>query len=359
MGPGPREDGEDRHLWANHLGPYLLTRLLLPAFPKDGTGRVVNVASRSHYWGSVTVRRGDEVRDGGRSSSSKGGAGSGSSGAASGSSSSSGPWKFDRQPRSWFSQYARSKLCNVVSRSIRFERLGTMSSPAQSPFPPTHPTNKQTDQPPSLNRQLFTHELQRRYGPAPAAGSSATKPPKFRVIAASVSPGLVATSIFGGLPWPLQLLAPPVKLLARTPAQGAEAAVWAAAAEEVDGTREYLFVRKCKPLAPLVGGWAVRCVGCEARPFQHQSPLPCLTPRLSAPSRPGASPDPAGRSAGRRPVARRVGGERGRGGRRRRQRRRGLAGGWRPAVGVAAGGGVDQRAPGRPHAAPPHHCLPA
>jgi NAD(P)-dependent dehydrogenase (short-subunit alcohol dehydrogenase family) len=46
MGPPDRPDGEDPHLWANHLGPYLLTRLLLPAFPEAGGGRVVNVASR-------------------------------------------------------------------------------------------------------------------------------------------------------------------------------------------------------------------------------------------------------------------------------------------------------------------------
>ncbi len=57
MPAGP--DGQDAHLVANHLGPYLLTRLLLPAM-KAGS-RVVNVSSRAHYQGSLSIKEGQIV----------------------------------------------------------------------------------------------------------------------------------------------------------------------------------------------------------------------------------------------------------------------------------------------------------
>lgn len=47
---------EDRHLLVNHYGPYLLTRLLLPALAPGA--RVVFVASRAHEQGRLTVRSG-------------------------------------------------------------------------------------------------------------------------------------------------------------------------------------------------------------------------------------------------------------------------------------------------------------
>lgn len=51
MGVPPGPDSQDRHLDANHYGPYLLTRLLLPAM---GPGsRVVTVSSRAHLLGRV------------------------------------------------------------------------------------------------------------------------------------------------------------------------------------------------------------------------------------------------------------------------------------------------------------------
>ncbi|KAG1666027.1 hypothetical protein FOA52_006901 [Chlamydomonas sp. UWO 241] len=46
-----REGGEDRHMRANHYGPYLLTRLLVPSM---GAGsRVVSVSSRAHTYGTI------------------------------------------------------------------------------------------------------------------------------------------------------------------------------------------------------------------------------------------------------------------------------------------------------------------
>lgn len=46
---GLTTDGFELHFGTNHLGPYLLTRLLLPALQAAGTARVVCVASRAHY----------------------------------------------------------------------------------------------------------------------------------------------------------------------------------------------------------------------------------------------------------------------------------------------------------------------
>lgn len=54
-------DGRDRHLWVNHLGPYLLTRLLVPAMGEGS--RIVNVASRASLVGSLAVREGAIVDD--------------------------------------------------------------------------------------------------------------------------------------------------------------------------------------------------------------------------------------------------------------------------------------------------------
>ncbi len=63
MGVGPGAGGGDAHLAANHTGPYLLTRLLLPHM-RDGRGRVVNVASRAHLLGKLSVRWGGGIRFG-------------------------------------------------------------------------------------------------------------------------------------------------------------------------------------------------------------------------------------------------------------------------------------------------------
>lgn len=46
---GTTKDGFELTWGVNHLGHYLLTRLLLPRLEQAGTARIVNVASASHY----------------------------------------------------------------------------------------------------------------------------------------------------------------------------------------------------------------------------------------------------------------------------------------------------------------------
>jgi NAD(P)-dependent dehydrogenase (short-subunit alcohol dehydrogenase family) len=51
-----REVGADGHetMWAtNHLGPFLLTNLLLPLLQASAPARIVNVASDAHKWGRI------------------------------------------------------------------------------------------------------------------------------------------------------------------------------------------------------------------------------------------------------------------------------------------------------------------
>ncbi|MGO9708761.1 MAG: SDR family oxidoreductase [Polyangiaceae bacterium] len=46
---GLTKDGFEITFGTNHLGPYLFTRLLLPALERAGEARVVNVSSQGHY----------------------------------------------------------------------------------------------------------------------------------------------------------------------------------------------------------------------------------------------------------------------------------------------------------------------
>ena len=46
---GLTKDGFELTFGTNHLGPYLLTRLLMPALERAGEARIVNVASAGHY----------------------------------------------------------------------------------------------------------------------------------------------------------------------------------------------------------------------------------------------------------------------------------------------------------------------
>ncbi|KAG2482027.1 hypothetical protein HYH03_019017 [Edaphochlamys debaryana] len=204
----PRPPGSpEPHLAANHTGPYLLTRLLLPALA-PGSGRVVTVASRAHFWGGLRLR---------------GGAGAGAGAGAA-------P-EVEDDTHNWFFQYARSKLCNV----------------------------------------LFTAELQRRHGHAAAARAAAGTAageaaggsgPGLREAAAppakgasplglgcyAVSPGFVDTGIFRHLlPSWAQWLRAPLRPLVRSPEQGARVVVWAACSSSLQG-RDALFLHDCREM---------------------------------------------------------------------------------------------------------------
>jgi len=56
------EDGYELQFAVNHLAPFLLSNLLLPALQRSGAGRVLTVSSASHrwmgmIWGDVMLRR--------------------------------------------------------------------------------------------------------------------------------------------------------------------------------------------------------------------------------------------------------------------------------------------------------------
>jgi NAD(P)-dependent dehydrogenase (short-subunit alcohol dehydrogenase family) len=51
--PERSSEGHDVMLAANHLGPFLLTNLLLPLLEASAPARIVNVASDAHRWGRI------------------------------------------------------------------------------------------------------------------------------------------------------------------------------------------------------------------------------------------------------------------------------------------------------------------
>jgi NAD(P)-dependent dehydrogenase (short-subunit alcohol dehydrogenase family) len=211
--------------------------------------RIVNVSSRAHYWGSLSIKDGLITDHPSRWWAARRWAWRSSRPAGSLLASAAGrlppsrccaqqlhapcatrrsPCR--RAPACRFSQYARSKLCNT----------------------------------------LFTLELQQRLQ-------------QRGITAASISPGFVSTNIFAGLPWGVRwLLAPLAPLVGRTPAkvgrrravspfggpgasqqtrppahaahppavlQGAETVVYAAASPELEG-RSVLFLHDCKEKEP-------------------------------------------------------------------------------------------------------------
>eukprot|EP00798_Chlamydomonas_sp_ICE-L_P012712 gene12712-15954_t len=60
MGVAMGADGEDHHLRANHLGPFLLTRLVIPAMAP--ASRIVNVSSRASFQGSIVFDKDGHIQ---------------------------------------------------------------------------------------------------------------------------------------------------------------------------------------------------------------------------------------------------------------------------------------------------------
>ncbi|KAK9811893.1 hypothetical protein WJX72_011942 [[Myrmecia] bisecta] len=93
MGAATSSSTDDNHVRVNHMGPFLLTRLLLP-FMGAGS-RIVTVASRAHMQGSLHIADG----------------------------------RIQGKPSFWYLQYARSKLCNVLFTAELLRRLEANHSP--------------------------------------------------------------------------------------------------------------------------------------------------------------------------------------------------------------------------------------
>jgi NAD(P)-dependent dehydrogenase (short-subunit alcohol dehydrogenase family) len=193
MGVPPTPAGGCGHWRPNHLGPFLLTRLLLPAMAAGS--RVVTVASEAHHRGTLSI---------GPEPPSTSGSGASSSNGTSRNSSAS-QQRLRLEPagpgRWWYADYARSKLGNV----------------------------------------LMTAELSRRLQ---QRGSTVT--------CSSVSPGRVNTGIYGNVPG---ILRPALRWLAaavfQTPEQGAGTVLLAALSPELEGRHElYMHAMQPSPAAP-------------------------------------------------------------------------------------------------------------
>ena len=194
--------GMEKTMVVNHLGPFLLTHLLLPNLQKsaashplgfggqcapenslqnDRASRIVNVASRLEKRGELP--------------------------AAKDPASATGTVWFQPPPgkHDAFRQYGASKLCNM----------------------------------------LFTFELHRRLAAttAPASDSGGAG----RVTVSAVTPGMVNTGLGDNIfsPWVrpmIKLSTAPIKaLLLRTVDKGAETVVWAASSPELEGSSGKFF----------------------------------------------------------------------------------------------------------------------
>ena len=45
------EDGNEKQMQSNHIGHFLLTKLLMPTLKKAESSRIINVTSIAHAWG--------------------------------------------------------------------------------------------------------------------------------------------------------------------------------------------------------------------------------------------------------------------------------------------------------------------
>ena len=158
--PGLTKDGFERTFGVNHLGHFLLTRLLLERLEASAPARIVNVASQSHY-------RAQGIDFGAL-----------------------------REPTKTYSgmpEYEASKLCNV----------------------------------------LFTAELARRLEGKP-------------ITAYAVHPGVIASDIWRGVPWPFGSIA---KLFMKSNEEGAATSLYCATSDEV-ATHSGRYYSNCREKKP-------------------------------------------------------------------------------------------------------------
>ena len=207
-------DGLESHMGTNHLGPFLLTLLLLPALARGGTAahpaRVVHVSSVMHRTAS-----GIELAT-------------------------------DPQQRLSYSPkvaYSQSKLAQVIFAAELRRRLGgrggsrlkqhqeenstTLASPPGSPSAPAASTS--TAATTTGRRRRRGGAGRRRGGGGGSGGSGSTAAPPISVTA--VHPGEVMTDVVRSLPAAVQAVYR--KLMSAvllTPPEGARSSVWAASA---------------------------------------------------------------------------------------------------------------------------------
>ncbi|GLC42951.1 hypothetical protein PLESTB_000288500 [Pleodorina starrii] len=213
MGVPPAADGSDRHLTVNHLGPYLLTRLLLPNMTHGS--RIVNVASRAHYGGSLSLITGP----------------------------SGGAEAVRNDTHHWWWQYARSKLCNVLFTAELQRRYGYGSNYASGCSGGGADAN-------TAARGADVSSGVRNSQSTTAGGGIGSPISGGGIGAFAVSPGMVDTGIFRHLlPGWAQWLRAPLRPFVRSPQQGAEVVLFAAVSPELEG-REVLFLHDCQEMRP-------------------------------------------------------------------------------------------------------------
>ncbi|CAN0176525.1 unnamed protein product, partial [Laminaria digitata] len=227
--------GMEKSMVVNHLGPFLLTSLLLPDLRRSASSS----SSSSSF-----------------SSSSPPSFPSFPSSPSSSTSSSAAGAERDPTPAPESSPRA-SRIVNVTSRLEKRGRLPAATAEGSGGLPQgvrlfQPPPGKKHDPfqlyaSSKLCSMLFTFELQRRLSAAASASAPATtvtpgmemvKPPGIGggVFVSAVTPGVVNTAIGDGTvsPWVAWAAAPLKRLFMRDVAKGAETVVWAATSQEAE-----------------------------------------------------------------------------------------------------------------------------